>query len=305
MKKVVGLILIFSFVVLGQSCDSEFKGEGKTKKQSFTFDGEKRKLRVYLPENYDENAIHPVVIALHGRFGDGKQMEKSSLFNPIADENNVIMVYPDGYEKSWNDGRGEGPAADDNIDDIGFVDALINLIIGDYSVDDSRIYVCGMSNGGFMSMSLAHELPHRIAAFGTVTGALGVDYNASLNQSVPVMLIAGTEDPLVPYSGGDVADTGTSSVGFEDLLEYFATNNDCSNLNVQGLPQVNDDGVNTEKWVYSDCMDEARCVLFKNIGAGHTWPSGDSKLGENVVGKESSEIDASRELMNFFLQFKL
>lgn len=305
MIRVIGVILVLSSMIFTLGCNREFKGDGKTKKQSFTYQGEKRKFRIYFPENYDENGLHPVVIALHGRFGDGKQMEKSSLFNPIADENNVIMVYPDGYEKSWNDGRGEGPAADDNIDDVGFIDALINLIIGDYAVDDSRIYVCGMSNGGFMSMRLAHELNNRIAAFGTVTGSLSSNYNEPLNQSVPVMLIAGTEDPLVPYSGGEVAESGTYSLGFEDLLDYYAANNNCSILNIQQLPQVNDDGVTAEKWVYSDCSNNEKCILFKNIGAGHTWPSGDSALGENVVGKESSEIDASRELMSFFLQYEL
>ena len=299
------LVLLFFLLGFGLGCNREFKGDGKTKKQSFTFDGEKRKFRIYFPENYDENSIHPVVIALHGRFGSGKQMEKSSLFNPIADENDVVMVYPDGYKKSWNDGRNEGPASEDNIDDVGFIDALINLIIGDYGVDDSRIYVCGMSNGGFMSMRLAHELNDRIAAFGTVTGSLSSDYNVSLNQPVPVMLIAGTEDPLVPYGGGEVAESGTYSLGFENLLDHYATNNTCATLNIQQLPQVNDDGVNTEKWVYSDCTNNAKCVLFKNIGAGHTWPSGESSLGENTVGKESSEIDASRELMNFFLQYDL
>ena len=305
MTKIFGFLILVFLIGLGFSCNREFKGDGKTKKQSFTYGGEKRKFRIYFPENYDENSIHPVVIALHGRFGNGKQMEKSSLFNPIADENNVIMVYPDGYDKSWNDGRGEGPAAENNIDDVGFIDALINLIIGDYAVDDSRIYVCGMSNGGFMSMRLAHELNHRIAAFGSVTGSLSTDYNVPLNQPVPVMFIAGTEDPLVPYGGGEVAESGTYSLGFEDLLNHYATNNNCSTLTVQELPQVNDDGVNTEKWVYSDCSANTQCILFKNIGAGHTWPSGDSSLGESTVGKESSEIDASRELMNFFLEYEL
>lgn len=305
MTRAIGLMLVISFVIFGLGCNREFKGDGSTKKQSFTYDGEKRKFRIYFPENYDENQLYPVVFALHGRFGDGKQMEKSSLFNPIADENNVIMVYPDGYEKSWNDGRGEGPAADNNIDDVGFIDALINLIIGDYAVDDSKIYVCGMSNGGFMSMRLAHELNDRIAAFGTVTGSLSSSYNEPLNQSVPVMLIAGTEDPLVPYNGGEVAESGTYSFGFEDLFDYYATNNNCTTFNVEQLPQVNDDGVIAEKWVYSDCSNNEKCILFKNIGAGHTWPSGASSLGENVVGKESSEIDASRELMSFFLQYEL
>ena len=299
------LVLFILLVFVGLGCNREFRGDGKSRKGSFMFGGEKRKFRIYLPENYDKNELHPVVIALHGRLGKGRQMEKSSLFNPIADENDVIMVYPDGYKKSWNDGRGEGPAADDNIDDVGFINALINLIIGDYGVDDSRVYVCGMSNGGFMSMRLAHELNDRIAAFGSVTGSLGTNYNGVLDQPVPVMLIAGTEDPLVPYTGGEVADSDTYSIGFEDLLDYYATNNSCITLDVQQLPQVNDDGVNTEKWVYSDCDNNAKCILFKNIGAGHTWPSGNSSLSENTVGKESSEIDASRELMNFFLQYEL
>ncbi|MEX1191336.1 MAG: PHB depolymerase family esterase [Brumimicrobium sp.] len=301
----VKFLILFLGLFLFVNCNKEFKGEGKVKRYTLKFDGEKRVFRVYTPDNYDESKSYPMVMALHGRLGNGRQMMKSSKFNPIADQKDVIMVYPNGYKKSWNDGRGEGPAYDDNIDDVGFINALINRVTGDFSVDGSKVYVCGMSNGGFMSMRLAHELNNKIAAFGTVTGSLGSNYNYNLSKEVPVMLIAGTEDPLVPYTGGEVADSDTYSRGFEELFHYFGNNNGCNNQLIEELPEKENDGIRAEKWTYETCDNNASCILFKIIGAGHTWPSGDDSLNENTVGKESSEINASEELVNFFLQHSL
>lgn len=305
MKSFLILFLSIVFFCTLNNCNREFKGGGDSKKHTFHYKGENRSYRLYLPKDYDESTSYPMVLALHGRYGKGKQLEKSSLFNPLADQYGIIIVYPDGYKKSWNDGRGEGPATADNIDDVGFIETLIYRLKGDYPVDPAKIYACGMSNGGFMSMRLAHELSDIIAAFGTVTGSLGSNYNEILQNQVPILLIAGTEDPLVPYGGGEVAESGTFSVGFEDLLAYYADHNNCNELTKQVLPNKEDDGIRAEKWEYTSCEEDATCVLFKIKGAGHTWPSGKSNVNEDIVGKSSFEINASEELIQFFLSHSL
>jgi polyhydroxybutyrate depolymerase len=232
-------------------------------------------------------------------------MAKSTLFSPLADEYEYIVVYPDGYEKSWNDGRGEGPAAEEGIDDVQFIETLIDEIQKEYTIDSKKIYATGMSNGGFMAMRLACELDDKIAAFSSVTGSLSDQYNCEPSRSVPILLIAGTDDELVPYEGGEVANSGTTSLAFDSLLGFWGANNDCSNFEITALPSTKDDGTQIEKMLYSNCENDKSCLLFKVINGGHTWPSGESFFGSDVVGLTSTEIMASREIVEFSLSHEL
>lgn len=301
MKRYIGALILLVFI----GCNREFKGDGDNMRKSISVDGVKRSFRIYLPSNYDESKSYPLLIAMHGRYGNSKNMAKSTLFSPLADEYGVIVVYPNGFKKSWNDGRGDGPAAEENIDDVKFIDMLINNLADNYSVNENKVYATGMSNGGFMAMRLACELNHKIAAFSSVTGTFSDQIDCTPDRSVPILLIAGTKDELVPYEGGEVANSGTTALGFQELLDFWATNNDCANFEETQLPETTEDGTQIEILKYSDCMNDKHCMLFKVINGGHTWPSGENFFGSDEVGITSQEINASREILEFSLQYEL
>ena len=295
--------IVIAFIFLFIACNREFKGDGDTNRHNLIHDDEKRRFHVYLPKNFDESKKYPVIIALHGRYGNARKMPEMTNLNLIADEKELIIVYPNGYKRSWNDGREHGPAAEKGIDDVGFIAKLITFMNEKYPVSKKQFYAVGMSNGGFMTMRLACQLNHKIAAFASVTGGLSDDFNCQPGKHIPIMLVAGTDDPLVPYNGGTVANSNSKTIGFEDLLNFWGENNSCNNLIIEQLPIIKDDGIRAEKWSYDDC--DPTCVLFKMIGAGHTWPSGGNFLNEEHVGKPSYEIDASREIVDFFLSYSL
>lgn len=301
MKWLVISVLFFLFV----GCQREFKGEGKNTRKKITVNGECRTYRLYLPETYDSSKNYPLLIAMHGRYGNSKNMAKSTLFSPLADEFGFIVVYPDGYEKSWNDGRGEGPAAEKGIDDVQFIETLIETIQNEHTINPKRIYATGMSNGGFMAMRLACELNDKIAAFSSVTGSLSDQLDCQPNRSVPVLLIAGTADDLVPYDGGEVANSGTLALGFDSLIGFWGANNECLDFEITALQSTKDDGTQVEKIEYSNCEKDKSCLLFKVINGGHTWPSGENFFGSKVVGLTSTEIIASREIVEFSLAHEL
>ena len=122
------------------------------KSESIIVDHTRREFITYLPNGIGDKA--PVIISLHGRLGTAIRQMTFSNFKPIADRDKVIIVCPQGIERSWNDGRGT-PANSRGINDVKFIDELITYIIDTYHADSFRVYVTGMSNGGFMNSRLA------------------------------------------------------------------------------------------------------------------------------------------------------
>jgi polyhydroxybutyrate depolymerase len=149
---------------------------GKDLRTSFIHDSLKRTFNIHIPASFDKTVQLPLVIALHGRGANGASMVflTHKGFNKMADKDGFIMVYPDGIELNWNDGRMDEEANDrahrENIDDVGFISALIDSLINDYNIDPKRVYVTGISNGAIMSYRLACELSDKITAIAPVDG---------------------------------------------------------------------------------------------------------------------------------------
>ncbi len=263
---------------------------------------------VYIPPSYDGTADYPVFLTLHGRGGTARGMDKFSNMNPIADEKNFIVVYPDGYKRSWHDDRNSGPASDDNIDDINFFNQLLDQVETDYVVDKNRIYACGMSNGGFMSLSLACHLSNRIAACASVTGIMGlnpISYCANAKPTA-IMLVGGTTDPIVPYAGGEISG-GSNSIGFQEAFEYWRDQNNCLDVVTDSswADQVISDGTTVITHRHTSCDSNVSVILYEVVNMGHTWPQGSQYLKEKTIGKVSQEFNGAREIADFLLQFEL
>jgi polyhydroxybutyrate depolymerase len=130
---------------------------GRDQRTSFIHDDLKRTFNIHFPSFYDDTVQMPLVIALHGRGTTGQSMVLLTRrgFNKLADKDGFIIVYPDGIELNWNDGRMDEEANDrahrENIDDVGFISALIDTMIIDYNIDPKRVYITGISNGAIMS----------------------------------------------------------------------------------------------------------------------------------------------------------
>src|SRR5260221_11532260 len=118
--------------------------------------GRTRTWVAYLPA---KPATHPaLVIALHGSMGTGQQVREvfGYDFDLLADQHGFIVVYPQGYQGHWNDCKVKGPyaARRENIDDVGFLHALVDRLVKDHNADPTHVYVTGVSNGGSRALCL-------------------------------------------------------------------------------------------------------------------------------------------------------
>jgi polyhydroxybutyrate depolymerase len=252
----------------------------------------------------------PLVLALHGRLGQGRNQAKLTGFDAVADEAGFIVAYPDGVSRSWADGRGTTPADRDGVDDVGFLSTLIDHFVEQHGVDAHRVYVTGMSNGGMMSFRLACELSGRIAAIAPVAAQMSeaVAAGCAPSRAVPVMLVVGTEDPLVPFTGGQVFGDRGAVLSASEVRSRWAQWNGCP---AQGPltelleDRAPDDGTRVRRELHTGCRDGAEVLLYAVEGGGHTWPGGQRYAREARVGRICRDLDASRAIWGFFQRFRL
>jgi polyhydroxybutyrate depolymerase len=287
---VLQLVLLFSPLLFSQD------------RWDFQWEGNARDCYVYLPQSLGAQAGLPVVFDLHGI---GDTYNEARTYHPshlLGDSVGFITVYPDAYNKRWNSGIGDNPAyPTPNVDDVGFISLIIDSLVSRYNIDTSRVYSCGFSNGGFMSLKLAGRLGNRIAAVASVAGTIANSTAASYNTTrpVPALTIHGISDNKVKYFGGQV---GLLSV--DSTIEFLRNKNFCLlPAEVLIIPDLNPNDQSTvEKYVYRSSVNRSQIVHYKVIGGGHTWPSMPTFQGATVINRD---IDAIKEIWNFFKQFSL
>lgn len=265
---------------------------------SFTYGGINRTYSFYVPASYTHGTPVPMVIGLHGTSSSGSQFAQYRDFRPIADTANFIVVNPDGSTmigiRYWNYGNVFGST----VDDVGFLEALIDTISAHYSINQQRVYCAGMSNGSFMSYYMACQ-SNRFAAIAGVTGSMSVSmYNACVpSRPIPTMHIHGTGDSTNPYNGN------STMKAIEDVTQFWVTQNGCNTTPaITPVPNSNTtDGATAERYLYSGGVNGHTVELFKVTGGGHSWP-GSPMPGSSEV--TCMDFDASKEIWRFFSQYE-
>jgi polyhydroxybutyrate depolymerase len=264
---------------------------------SFIYDGRERSFILKLPEDYQPGIPLPLIISMHGAGGTAEGQRTLSGFDEIADSQSVIVVYPNGVNNVWESGRVPGT---DTVDDVGFISALIDVLAANVSVDLTRVYASGFSNGGFMSYRLACELEERIAAIGSVAGTMNQDIYESCNpdRPVPIVHIHGTRDRIVPYNGTVLLP------GVIEVLTLWGEINQCSpEFTRDRLPDRDrQDGSTVTQFSSQPCAEETAIELYRVNNGGHTWPGASPTRDFNSTNQD---IEASLELTAFFSRFSL
>lgn len=276
-----------------------------------TYDGIERTYRIHVPASLDKTTPAPLVIALHGGGATGRNMIELTQggLNDLADRDNFIVVYPNAVHYNWNDGRNVSVYIShrDDVDDVGFISALIDRFADTMNIDLSRVYITGMSNGAIMTFRLACELSDKIAAAAPVDGSIAKNfYNRCLPTSpVPIMMINGENDPLLPWNGGAVHGgdpTYGEVVSVADSVDFWVHHDNCSLQPTTTWLPDNDpnDGTRAYFKVYSGGVDGAEVILVGIQGGGHTWPGGLQYLSEDKIGKTCRDFDANEMIWSFF-----
>jgi len=288
---------------------------GNNQKASIIHNGLKRTYNIHIPSSYNKSERIPLVMALHGRGSNGWGMIVLTHkgFNKLAERDGFIMVYPDGIELNWNDGRMDEEANDrahsENIDDVGFISELIDTMIKDYNIDPKRVYITGISNGAIMSYRLACELSHKITAIAPVDGNIPAELYPECSPVRPVSVLAinNTDDPLVPFKGGTIYGKFRNInlgkvLSVDESIEFWVNHNKCLSIPlVTEAPDLDpDDGTRVTIKQYLNNIDGTEVILYVVQGGGHTWPSGLQYLPARIIGKTSRDIDANEVIWSFF-----
>jgi len=288
---------------------------GSTHKASFIYDDLKRTYKFFIPSFHNKSVPVPLLIALHGRGGNGQSMILLTRkgFNKLAERDGFIVVYPDGIELNWNDGRIDEESNDrahrENIDDVGFISTLIDSMIRDYNIDPERVYITGISNGAIMSYRLACELSQKITAIAPVDGNIPHRFFTECPnyKSVSVLAINNTEDPLVPFDGGDIHGSLNriklgKVLSVDESVGFWVKKNNCSATPViTDMPDLDpEDGTRIIRKLYSGGTGGTEVILYAIEGGGHTWPGGLQYLPVRIIGKTSRDMDANEVIWSFF-----
>ena len=271
-----------------------------------TVDGENRTFVLYYP-NVSENSTLPLLMVFHGHGGEGYQIMNATGFNDIADREKFAVVYPDGMNKRWNDGRRE-PAENTKYDDVKFVNLLIEKLAKNFHIDTTRIFATGMSNGGIFSFYLAYKLSNKILAIAPVAANIPDNIIEEYKPEFPIslLLINGTADKLIKYDGGEVGFSKSKyrgkTISTDESIESFVKLNNCSPVpDIEKLLDTDgEDGCVAIKYSYSGGINNANVVLLKVFNGGHTWPGGTQYLPKILVGNVCRDFSASEVIWNFF-----
>jgi polyhydroxybutyrate depolymerase len=160
-----------------------------------------RDYMIHVPASYTGTTRVPLLVDMHGSGQNAANQLGSSGWSGKADKTGFIVVYPNALNARWNAGTCCSPSVEQNVDDVGFLRAVVQKVLKDACIDAKRVYASGLSGGGLMCYRLACEAPDVFAAVAPVSGATVF---SPCKPSAPVSVVAfrGLSDPLVPYNGG-------------------------------------------------------------------------------------------------------
>lgn len=258
---------------------------------------------VHLPASYSGVKALPLVLVFHGGTGKAQHMDKLTNFNALANQRHFIVVYPQGHQDHWADGRGTTIPDREGVNDVAFVSLLIDRLSRDLNIDTARVYVTGISNGGFFVQLLGCMLAQKIAAIGVVAATMptNVAQQCHPGRPMPTLLIHGSKDSFVPAAGGEMTKgSGGNILSLSATVATRVLQNACLKSVIGSVlpPSVND-GTQVQLDSYVGCRANADVLLYNIIGGGHTWPGGYPYL-PHIVGKTSRNLNATLAIWEFF-----
>jgi polyhydroxybutyrate depolymerase len=202
-----------------------------TKSSGFTTDGGLVLARPYdidVPAGYDKSKPHPLIVLVHGYGANGFVQDALFGFTALADARQVLIAHPDGTidntgKRFWN---ATDACCDFNhvgVDDVAYLNAVVDDVEKNYDVDPRRVFFVGHSNGGFMSHRMACDSAPRIAGIVALAGDVWKDAS-KCNPTAPVAVLQvhGDADTIVAYAGSATEPSAMESVGI------WAVKNGCS-----------------------------------------------------------------------------
>ncbi len=266
--------------------------------------GRTRLYRVHVPAGYRSDSPAPLLLSLHGGGGSMDHMARDENYGQLghAAREGQVLVFPNGISRfrngmfaTWNAGACCGAARDEGVDDVGFIRAVLERVMGQLNIDRQRVYATGMSNGAMMAYRLACEMPGLIRAVAAVAGTDNT-LSCTPAQPVSVLHIHARNDTHVLFEGGAGPDSVERALvtdyrSVPDTVARWVERNQCPRTSQRVLEK---DGAWCER--YAPCSGGTQVQLCVTDAGGHSWPGGQKRRGESP----SQAVSANELMWAFF-----
>lgn len=310
----ISLIAIFSWYARNPPVRPDLPGI--LQKDSTQFKGLKRTWTIYKPASLKQKA--PLIFFLPGSSQDAEILRLWSRYRmeELAEREGFLLVYAEAWEKGgkdtyeWNDCRKNTdlPAHNMNVNDVGYLVWLRSHLMQTYSLDPDRVFAMGVSDGGQMCYRLATEHPELFSSVAMMIAQQAEPENSNCNHpegAVSILIMNGTEDPIIPFHGGEASFYGFASAGMVQSMEgtiahWKGVNNITSEEHTEMLPDRDpDDGsrIRIRKWQ----GPRSKMVVYEVIGGGHMIPGGWNGLPPFILGNINHDINAMDVVVDFLL----
>jgi len=297
-------VAIFAAIVLVAAtlASSLPAAAGEAVAHTIDVNGVSRNYLLYVPPGQSGKRM-PAFIMMHGSGSSATQQERYSNFDAFAQAHGLVVMYPNGIDKHWNDGRVIGHES--TADDIGFMKAMLAEVTAQGLIDPRRVYAAGISNGGFMAQHMACVMPDALAGIAVVAATQPVDAACPSPRPMPVIFFQGTADKFVPFNGGPIApqfgaNRGTAMSNAQ-AVAIWQKRNGCGAAQRTQIPSKDaSDPLPVTVETYS-------CPAGRGLedvivqGGGHTWPGAHQGwLATKILGPVTDNIDANATIWSFF-----
>jgi polyhydroxybutyrate depolymerase len=242
----------------------------------------------------------PTLIVLHGATISADLTARWSGFAEAAARHGFAAVFPEGIDRLWNDGRGDGLSTSDDVD---FLRRLTGELVSRGVAEAARIYLAGISNGGMMTLRMLCEAPELYAGAATVIANMPAEAGTDcrLKKPMPVVMFNGTADPLVPYYGGRVGLAGTRGKVWaaEDTAQFIATANGCSGPALQPVARSAREAIRIVRLEWLRCSSGQGVTLYRVEGGGHQL-FGQTNILPTIFGPGTTQLSAPDIIVDAF-----
>ncbi len=254
----------------------------------------------------------PTVIALHAAAQTSEGLKDYLGMESAAAREGYVTVYPQGIGRVWNDGRPAAMRLKAVLtpgDDVPFLVALVQRLVEQGIADPTRIYLLGISNGGFMVERMACEFPALFAAYAVAMATAPANYREECHpaQPVSIMFVHGTADGVIAWNGFWTPLGATLSA--PDTAALFARIDECTGSENSDLPDIEPldaTTVSVRRW--SGCAGGSEVALYRVERGGHQSPARTETkpgLATPFLGLRNRDIDMGEEALAFFARYPL
>lgn len=276
----------------------QFEANSQNIEDTVMIFGRDRFYRVHLPINYNYQKEYPVVFVFHGGLGNPDNIEQTTNFSVKSDKEDFIVVYPYGtgaFPKkllTWNTWDCCGYADKNDINEVEFVNLVLQEVKEKYRVNDKMIYATGFSNGGMMCYLVACEMSDKFAAVAPVAATMFKTEQCPAGSEISMIIFNSVDDKHIPYEGGvgEESIVQVEKLPVEKVVEYWKDKFSCVFFNQSDSP-------NFHRINYGN-GNGTEIIFYKMLQGGHSWPGGER--GRQRADKPVKEVSATDLIWDFF-----